>query len=173
MTAVVRSRPTNSSVGRRECSSRRTRACSSGCLHPTASWTAPQGAGSDRIAGYRIEATRRYRWGRTWRTERVVFDAPGRATTLPLPGLGEGRQYNLCIKAYDANGDLVYTTFDRVDLAFLFPSPMPTGSTVTVTVLPNIEASDVPDTNAANLLASVTLSLPLNASSAIVTKPKT
>ncbi len=58
---------------------------------------------------------------------------------------------------------------DSVDLALLFPSVLSAGASVTVSVLPNIETTDLPDTATANLLASVTVPLPLNVGSALVT----
>ncbi len=72
-------------------------------LHPTANWTPPQGAGADQITGYTVLATRRYRWGRTMRTESFTFDSP--ETNIEMPGLTEGKSYTLYVTAYDSNGN--------------------------------------------------------------------
>lgn len=73
-------------------------------LHPTVTWTAPTGEGASDIAGYTIQVTSRYRYGRTYRTERLVFDSPGTDTSEVLTGLTTGRKYKVVINAYRADG---------------------------------------------------------------------
>lgn len=70
-------------------------------LNPTATWSAPIGTGADRVAGYTILATARYRSGRTYRTHQVSYQTDAATTTATLTGLVAGRAYNLYVNAVD------------------------------------------------------------------------
>lgn len=70
-------------------------------LVPTATWTAPTGAGSDRTAGYTVIATARYRSGRAWRTQTLRYETDGAEPAMALHGLTAGRTYNLFVNAVD------------------------------------------------------------------------
>ena len=70
-------------------------------LVPTASWSAPVGLGADRVAGYTVVATSRYRSGRSWRTQRLTWQTDGTAPNMLLPGLTTGRAYTLYVNAVD------------------------------------------------------------------------
>jgi hypothetical protein len=73
-------------------------------LHPTVSWSAPAGEGAGEIAGYTIQVSARYRYGRAYRTERITFDSSGTDTNEVLTGLTTGRKYTVVINAYRADG---------------------------------------------------------------------
>ncbi len=72
-------------------------------LYPTATWEAPAGIGADRVAGYSIAASARYRWGRAWRTHRVTWETDAETLTTSLDGLVAGRTYTLWIHPVDEN----------------------------------------------------------------------
>lgn len=74
-------------------------------LHPVASWTAPSGTGADQTAGYEIVATSRYRSGRAWRTQRLLFDTSADTPMVELTGLTSGRAYKLYVNAVDMAGN--------------------------------------------------------------------
>ncbi len=70
-------------------------------LYPTATWTAPIGTGTDRVAGYTVLATARYRSGRTYRTHQVSYQTDASTPTVTLAGLVSGRTYTLYVNAVD------------------------------------------------------------------------
>lgn len=74
-------------------------------LIPTISWDAPVGVGADEVAGYTINASVRYRYGRSYRTHTVTTDVPGGVTSAEIMGLRTGREYKIVINAYNGDGE--------------------------------------------------------------------
>lgn len=84
-------------------------------FNPTATWTAPIGEGSDRVAGYTVNAVYSFRFARIRRSHRVEYDVPnGQQTSLLLTGL-RTVPYALTVTPYDAAGNkgLATTTVDK------------------------------------------------------------
>ncbi len=89
-------------------------------LYPTATWSPPVGIGADRVAGYTILATARYRSGRTTRTHQVSYQTEAATPNVTLTGLVSGRTYNLYVNAVDETDNRGLT--NSPDLSFI-PRP--------------------------------------------------
>ena len=73
-------------------------------LHPTATWTAPTGPGSDQVDHYHITAVARWRAGRSRRSHSVSYDTVGTETSLLMTDLTT-RAYSITITPVDAAGN--------------------------------------------------------------------